>query len=299
MKIIELAEQMGYQPDFTAKTLVSKKKPHHRGGLAQPGSRRLIDLVTLISQKLTARSYHTLLSINPIPSAIALFNRFRVDGILVFDTARHSGEEETALVSNVPLLTFGEYKAASAFPGISVNRTQAICRSVEYLYRLAHRKIAYIGDINGNIANQDEKFSGYLQAVTELGINPITVHTNKLSWQEGFSSAMKLLQSGGRPTAIVSGSYELTVGILQAVKECSLRIPQDMSLISYDNIPQMADLDIPVTSTGIPVNQIAQNMVDSILSLIEGSQTIPSFQDIEAVIKERSSCAPPVQPGRP
>ncbi len=160
-------------------------------------------------------------------------------------------------------------------------------------------KIAYIGDINGNIANQDEKFSGYLQAVTELGINPITVHTNKLSWQEGFSSAMKLLQSGGRPTAIVSGSYELTVGILQAVKECSLRIPQDMSLISYDNIPQMADLDIPVTSTGIPVNQIAQNMVDSILSLIEGSQTIPSFQDIEAVIKERSSCAPPVQPGRP
>lgn len=292
LKILEIARQMGYQPNIAAKSLVSKKS--HTIGVLWPTVERvaLSTLVTRINQELENRSYSMLLSINPVQAAIQLFNRFQVDGILVFDES--DDPSSGPISSSVPVLCFGE-SGNRDLPCIDVDRRQAIFRAVRYLWEIGHRRITYIGDLSRKV-NQQEKYLGFTDGIIQLGLtsNPdMVIDTKGLGWQEGYEAAKMMLRSPYRPTAIVSGSYDLAVGILRALKEANLQIPSDISLISYDNIPQMANLEVPLTVVGAPVEKIATGIVRSLLELIENPDSNLKTKFVESALVERESCSPP------
>jgi LacI family transcriptional regulator len=92
-------------------------------------------------------------------------------------------------------------------------------------------------------------------------------------------------------TAIVSGSYDLTRGILRAASELSLQVPKDLSIISYDNIPQSANIEIQLTTVGVPVTRIAQRISETLLSIIEEHET-PESIILEPELNITDSCAP-------
>ncbi|PTX53973.1 LacI family transcriptional regulator [Melghirimyces profundicolus] len=285
-KILTVAKEMGYQPNIAAKSLVSKKS--NTIGVVWPTVERdaLSALATKINDELEKHHYHMLLSINPIHSAVNVFNRFQVDAILVFSEKA----PPNVLQSAVPILFYGE-PGPSSYPTFNVNRRQAVKKAVEYLYQLGHRKIAYIGDLTKQNKNQQEKLIGFQEGCKDLHLSPsdtITVNTNGLNWQDGYQAAEQMLDIC-TPTAIIGGSYDISVGILRAVKKAQLKVPADISLISYDNIPQSANQDPPLTVTGAPIEKIAEQMIKSLLTLIrnESLEDIPTL-DSELVI--RNSC---------
>lgn len=292
-KILQLAEQMGYQANIAAKSLVSKKS--QTIGVVWPTVERiaLSTLVTHINEELERNNYSMILSINPLESAIALFNRFQVDGILFFDEEfYHSQKKPGPLHSTVPLLGYGE-TGGRPHPTVEVNRRQSIAKAVQYLYELGHRRIAYIGHLSHLYSNQHEKYLGFTDSVFRLGLatHPdMAVDTFGLNWRDGYNGTKKLLSSTFKPTAIVSASYDLTLGALRAISETHLTIPDDISIISYDNIPQMANLEVPITAVGASVPKIATKITQALLTLINEPEKMPDFQAIESELIERASC---------
>ncbi|UOF90308.1 LacI family transcriptional regulator [Fodinisporobacter ferrooxydans] len=292
-KILNIATQLGYQPNFAAQSLVSKKS--NTIGVLWPTVERLAlsTLATQINSKLEQHSYSMILSINPIDSAIKLFNRFQVDAILLFD--EEQPEQNTEVTSSVvPILCYGEL-GASKFPTITVDRRQAILKAVQYLTNLGHRRISYIGDLSRKI-NQQEKYIGFMEGIMKYGLlsHPqMATDSLGLSWQAGYQAAKSLLESEYHPTAVISGSYDLTVGIIRAIHEAKLQIPNDISLISYDNIPQMENLEIPVTAVGAPIEKISDSIVESLLTIIEHQNLDAKKSFVESELFERSSCCPP------
>ncbi|WML52662.1 substrate-binding domain-containing protein [Neobacillus sp. PS3-12] len=183
----------------------------------------------------------------------------------------------------------------SEIPYIDVDRKNAIFMAVKYLYSLGHRRIAYIGDSGKRI--QKEKYIGFTEGVMKHGLQShpdMVINTEGLGWQNGYIATKKLLASSFLPTAIVCASYELTIGALRAIKEARLSVPKDISLISYDNIPQMADLEVAMTTVGAPIEKIAKSIVQYLLEQIDktndGATSIPPLES-ELVIRE--SCCPP------
>jgi LacI family transcriptional regulator len=292
-KILQIAEQLGYQPNLAAKSLVSKKS--NTIGVLWPTVERvaLSTLVTKIHELLEKNSYSMLMSINPVDSAIKLFNRIQVDGILVFDESE-SPDVRVPISLTVPILCYGP-SGFREIPFIDADRRQAIYHAVEYLWKMGHRRIAYIGDLSKKV-NQQEKYLGFTDGMIKFGLSPhpnIVVNSHGLGWKEGYEAAKFLLQTSYHPSAIISGSYDLTVGILRAVEEANLRIPSDLSIISYDNIPQMANFEIPLTAVGAPVDHMAARIVDSLLHLIENKDSLPCENYVQAELVERESCCPP------
>lgn len=291
-KIFRIADQLGYVPNFAAKSLVSKKS--NTIGLLWPTVERtaVSTLATLINNELEKHSYSMILSINDMNSAIELFNRLKVDGILVFEE-NHANTNLTRPI-NIPILCYGE-SGYNNIPYIDVDRKNAIFIAVKHLFSLGHRRIAYIGDADQRI--QKEKYIGFTEGVMKHGLQShpdMVMQTNGLGWQNGYHAAKKLLASSFRPTAIVSGSYELTIGALRAVKEANLSVPKDISLISYDNIPQMADLEVGMTAVGAPVGEIAKNIVLFLLEQIEQDKDGMSLtRPLESELVIRESCCPP------
>ncbi|TDF95388.1 LacI family DNA-binding transcriptional regulator [Paenibacillus piri] len=295
LKISQIAEQMGYQPNIAAKSLVSKKS--RTIGAVWPNVDRatLSTLATKINQELNQCGYSMLLSINPAESAIQLFNQIQVDAILVFDRSDPTSYAGP-YTSKVPVLCYGE-PASKGFPSVYVDRRKAIFNAVQYLWGLGHKRITYIGDVSNRRISQQEKYLGFTDGIIEFGLptHPkMTVNSNGLDSHEGYITAKQLLASSYKPTAIISGSYDLSVGILRALQEENIRIPQDISLVSYDNIPQMDKLPVPLTAVGGPIDIIAKKVVESILLMIETQEQLPLIQTVEPEIIERDSCRPPV-----
>jgi LacI family transcriptional regulator len=292
-KIYNIANQLGYEPNLAAKSLVSKKS--NTIGLLWPTVERtaVSTLATHINNELEHHSYSMILSINQTDSAIKLFNRLNVDGILLFDES-YDDNQAAMLSSRIPILCYGE-SGNNEIPFIDVDRKNAIFMAVEHLFTLGHRRIAYVGEINQRI--QQQKYIGFTEGVMKHGLlsHPdMVVNTNGFGWQNGYEAAKKLVASSFRPTAVVCASYELTIGVLRAVKEAALQVPEDISIISYDNIPQMADLEISMTAVGAPVENVAKHIVQSLLEHIRQDKSpVSSFQSVETVLVKRISCCPP------
>lgn len=268
-KIIEIAKKMGYKPNFAAQRLVSKNTKVI--GLIWPTIDRVVlaTLVTRISHEMRKTPYSMILSIDPVEESIETFKRFQVDGIILFE------EEFNQNISkySIPILSYGvaDYENKSQ-PIIDPSHEQAIFEAVKHLYKLGHKKICYIGDLSPKDPRQMKKYKGFLRGMEYYNL---TVHkesiinTNGLNWYDGFT-AVKKLQVTDHPTAIIGGSYDISSGIIQGLKESGLGIPEEISIISYDNIPQMATIDPPLTSIGVPIDKLAAEIVQSAISLVEG-----------------------------
>ncbi|WP_191565963.1 LacI family DNA-binding transcriptional regulator [Metabacillus idriensis] len=289
-KVIEAARNLGYSPNFAAKNLVSKKS--RTIGLVWPAIDRiaLTALVSKINEIVTSKNYFMILSVNSADTAVEMFKSFQVDGVIIFEeggeTQLHSG-----LASSIPILSYG-VSGSSPLPIIDVNHKKAIHKAVLHLYNQGHTKISYIGDLSPIDKRQAEKLDGFYEGMKEANLIPgesSIANTKGLSWYDGYLAAKTLLQKEPLPTALISGSYDISVGILRAVKELNLRIPDDLSLISYDNIPQMASLETELTSVGVPIDHLADKMVESMLSLIAQPGSISLTQMMEPEIMMRKS----------
>lgn len=293
-KILKIANELGYQPNVVARSLVSKKS--WTIGVVWPTVERVAPsaLISKINEHLEEYSYTTLLSFNRIDSAIDTFNRFQVDAILVFYDKGDHNINSNPHPSGVPILYYG-ISESSPYPTIDVNRRKAVKLAVEYLCELGHENIAYIGDLSSKDLLQEDKVIGFKDAICEMDIPfypEMIVPINGLESHDGYLAARNIIQKANKPTAIISGSYDLTRGILRAVKEANLKIPDDVSIVSYDNIPQMANLDIPITVVGVPLMKITNEVTQTLLKIIDEKEEVQNSIILEPELVVRKSTAP-------
>lgn len=289
-QIIELANKMGYEPNFAAQKLVSKQTKII--GLIWPTVDRVVlsTLVTKINNIINQTPYSMILSVDPVQTSLDMFRRFQVDGIILFE----ENIDTHVKPSTIPLLSYGVAgKKQLNYPLIDANQEQAMYDAVKYLYNLDHNKIAYIGDFSANDPLQIEKLLGFRKAMKHFGLalnKDNQIDTQGLDWYNGYLAVNKLLNKPNLPTAIIGGSYDISSGIIRGIKEKKIRIPQDISIISYDNVPQMANLEVPLSCIGVPIDKLASEIVKSIISYIENKDLKPFIKKMTPELLERGSC---------
>ncbi|WEG13499.1 LacI family DNA-binding transcriptional regulator [Pullulanibacillus sp. KACC 23026] len=289
-RIKQIANELGYQPNLAARSLVSKRS--NTIGVIWPTIERIVlsRLITKINKRLEEYDYTTLISINDVESALQIFNRYHVDAILAFDIQNLNPD----LITNVPIVAYGISNQETLFPLVDVNRRKAIYKATHSLYELGHRHISYIGArINDHL--QGEKVKGFKEALAELEL-PITknsiIYVNDFDQYDGYVAARYLLEaSGEKPTAIISGTYELSKGLQQAIHEKNLTIPNDFSIISYDNIQNMHRLDMPLSTVGVPLDTITDKLTELLLDVIDEKEVANKIE-LEPELTITLSCRP-------
>ncbi|MCD1259891.1 LacI family DNA-binding transcriptional regulator [Paenibacillus athensensis] len=291
--ILAIAEQMGYQPNMAARSLVSKRTGAI--GVLWPSIERaaLTALLTGLNDKLEQEGYTTLLSISRMESAVAAFRRFQVDAMLVFgDKQLDPGLIDKR--ASIPVLAYGA-AGGTSLPTVDVNRGQAIRLAVRHLVGLGHRAIAYVGRPHLDDPLQAAKIAAFREESAKLGLtlsDEAVAQRKGLDFHDGYLAARELLELPQRPTAVITGGIDLTRGVLRAFHELGVRVPQEMSVVSYDQLPQMDSLDVPMTATGVPVDVAAAAVAQALLALIEAPQSLATV-DLEPQLVVRASTAGP------
>ncbi|UVI27487.1 LacI family DNA-binding transcriptional regulator [Paenibacillus spongiae] len=291
--IMDIAEEMGYRPNIAARKLVSKKSGAI--GVVWPSIERTApsSLLTIINAELELSGYTTLLSINRLESAIEIFHRFQVDAILVFGD--HSGQASrlASLAASIPILIYGS-GIHLPFMTVDVNRSKATRLAVGHLIEIGHRRIGYIGRPEQPDPLQLEKIDAFRAEMKRYGApcpEDCIVPIQGMEYHDGYAAAKQLLQSSNPPTALISGSFDLTRGILKAITEIGLTVPRDLSVVSYDNIPQMSDLDIPMTVVGVEIQHTAQQISGTLIAMLDAPFSEKTLM-LEPELIVRASTAP-------
>lgn len=300
-RIIAIAREMGYQPNIAARRLVSKRSG--AVGVVWPSIERtaLSTLITRVGERLERRGAAMLLSIGGMDAAFATFRKFQVDAILVFG-GMDDGESRVPESAGIPVLSYGT-AGFMPLPTIDVNRGDAIRLAVRHLASLGHRRIAYIGRPAKRDPLQEAKIEAFLDEIGAIGLDARDAPVMDMQGMEvhdGYAAARALLGGGPRtegaarqrPSAVICGSYDLARGVLRAAAEAGLDIPGELSVASYDNIPQMEELDVPVTAVGADVDEMAELIADSLLRLVEQPDSVGTVT-LKPSLVVRASTAPP------
>ena len=162
---------------------------------------------------------------------------------------------------------------------------------VEYLYRLGHRKILYFGKRRGSSTHQLRE-DGYRAACVDFGLTPMCLNNTftSTSIKYGYQLAQQLFAQPMDYTAIFAATDTNALGIIQAAEERGIRIPEDISLLGFDNIRDSGLPRIGLTTVQQPKKLLASMAVDALLDKIENELSGYVHRVLTPSIVERSSC---------
>ncbi len=300
-RIREIMGRLNYQPFAIARGLASNRT--YTLGLvtvdfADPW---FSQVVTGAEQEAHEQGYCFMLgssACNPTdePKFLRLLTERHVDGILFVRAS--CAEESKHLLRmkemGVPVVTTGFHPRGWDLTVVDVANVGGARKATEYLIGLGHRQIAMItGPLDWNSAH--DRKDGYIQALEANGISPNSQLIVEASWlhKDGYVGMKTLLERGAPFTAIFAQNDRLARGAISALHERGLRVPEDISIIGYDDIPEAEFSDPPLTTVRQPMRTIGEAATRLLIQMIENRETTSNQVLFDTELIVRSSCTHP------
>jgi DNA-binding LacI/PurR family transcriptional regulator len=166
--------------------------------------------------------------------------------------------------------------------------------AVDYLIKLGHKSIGYI-TIDTGLNHGADRLRGYRQSLTEGGIpfrEEWVFRGALLPFQDGFSGALHLLSNYKMITAIVTGTDDVAMGAISAIYQLGLKIPDDISVIGFDDIYFASRIAPPLTTIHQPIDEIASTAVKQLIKMIDDPTTKPVDIVLPTKLVVRETCNP-------
>jgi DNA-binding LacI/PurR family transcriptional regulator len=185
----------------------------------------------------------------------------------------------------------GKLEGSNLF-SVDVDNRLAAKQATQYLLELGHTKIACISNARPSYSAAPDRVLGYKDALTEAGITPDEglIQYADFDPQSGFACMQTLLDSGKEFTAVFVASDNVAMGVKAALREANLRVPDDISIIGFDDIPWAKYADPPLTTIRLPAQELASGACLMLLDLMQGSEPKEQHKVLDTELIVRKSC---------
>lgn len=179
-------------------------------------------------------------------------------------------------------------------PTVGSNNWNGGLTATRHLIELGHRRIAVISGPPDILCSR-ARVDGYRSAHDEAGLShdPALTRWGGFDAGSGYRYGRELLDRPDRPTAIFAGSDQQALGVVRAAHELGLRVPQDLSVVGYDNLPITQWLNPPLTTVDQPLREMAGLATQMLIALARGEQPESTRIELMTELVVRSSTAPP------
>ncbi|UFU07854.1 LacI family DNA-binding transcriptional regulator [Ruania halotolerans] len=199
---------------------------------------------------------------------------------------------ESRQIPSVVVDTDGEPRPG--VPAVGSTNWDGGLAATKHLIGLGHRRIAVISG-QPDVLCSRARVDGYRSALDQAGIayDPALVRWGDFYIWRGEDHARDLLSREDRPTAIFAGSDMQAVGVLRAARELGLRVPEDLSVVGYDDLPIASWYSPTLTTVHQPLRQMAATATQMVLTLSRGEQPSALRVDLATELVVRESTGPP------
>ncbi len=205
-----------------------------------------------------------------IMDGINFFQSHRVDAVIMDGVMSVASQLTQAVDDGLEVLLYDNDIPGLDADRVFVNNRQASRHGVEHLLGLGHRRIAIISGNERDTAGQ-LRLGGYIDAITGHGLDRDEDLIRVGDWQEsgGHEAMRRLMALPEPPTAVFSANYNMTIGALIWCHEHGVRIPEDLSIVSFDDVPAFRLHQPGITAIGQPAEELAEAMTTLLMARFE------------------------------
>ena len=302
-KVMSVIREMGYRRNWFARGLNFNKT--HTIGLLIPNilDPAYVEIAEGAESVVKKKGYHTLLCITEGEITKekeylqTLIDR-RVDGVILVSSLLADEDVRELKSHNMPVVLVGENRGNVEGPMVRIDCRDAAYRATNHLLDCGHRSIAFVVGMTPEMENERKK-EGYRLALKEAAI-PLErdwiLHVPS-TIEGGYLGGRRFLLSPNPPKAILTSSDLLAFGVMDAVRDAGLAIPDQMAIMGFDNI-RMANLMVPkLTTVAKPLQRMGLSGARLLLDVIESRENGDLQGDIkmkeivlQSKLKIRKSC---------
>jgi LacI family transcriptional regulator len=296
-RVLEVARRLRYSPHPAARSLSARRTdtlgvvlPDLYGGFYS-------ELLRGLDVAARREGFHLLVSgshSDPAEvSAVLAALSGRVDGLVLMFPDLDSATLPARLLDTPVLLLNCRVEGLRA-DTIRVANRQGAEEVVRHLLGLGHRRIAMIAGPDSNL-DAVERRHGFLAALREAGVEP-AVAPGHFTEESGHRAARELLAAAPRPTAIFAANDAMALGCLHAAHELGLRVPDDLALVGFDDIPGVSYVTPPLTTVHVPISELGERAVARLLAVLRTGEEPPREERLSVHLVVRQSCGARLPP---
>lgn len=300
-RILKICRQEGYTPNAIARNLVKKNTSTIGVIVPDVSSPFYSELVPCIEEAVSRMGYHTLWctsfrDFNREEEYFKLLAESRVEGVIICPVGANSNQRVGECSKRLPTVLIGDSLGNQNFNYVTTDNLAGGRMGADYLLELGHRDILFVGMRPGSITRQ-HRMNGFLQSMEEHGLTGRCLWDNddtQTSFQAGYSLFTDFVKENNRlPTALFAATDAVALGVLEACEELRIRVPQDISLLGFDNISYSALPKIKLSTIEQQKKDMAEAAVHILFEMLDSSAPKIVYHAIlPPVLVERASCIP-------
>ncbi len=296
--VVDAIRDLGYVVNKGARSLAGGKSSVIGVVVFDFTSRYVSSFLAEMEKTLAQYGYSMLLGsaqgspANPLPHIRQIVQQNICDGLVLLFPGYHRFFVDERNRQTLPFVLIDEPGSPVA-DCVYIDNRRGTYLAFEHLAKLGHRRIGFIGGHKVTAAGQ-HRLEGFMAATHELGLSadPELLRDGDWGTYRGFEAATELFALADPPTAIFAGSDEAAQGVLAACYEHQLRVPDDISLVGFDDLPIASQSRPPLTTIRQPLDQVTERAFEQLLRRIEHPKLGYEEIKVQPSIVIRESTAP-------
>ncbi len=225
---------------------------------------------------------------------VATLTRGMADGLLLVLPRNPEAYLESLRQRRFPYVIIDHHGIDDTDPAVAATNKQGAYAAIRHLINLGHRRIGFVTGALDTMGCAPERLAGYKAALADYGLplDPQLIQEGDFLQPKAYACAQALLALSPRPTAIFASNDVSAFGVMEAVRDAGLRIPDDISIVGFDDIPHAASVNPPLTTVRQPLAQMGQEATRLLLQYIYNPDRPAQQVDLPTELIVRASTRP-------
>lgn len=291
LRVLEVARSLGYRPNAIARSLITKRTKIVglvASNMANPFYPLVLEALT---QHLHNLGWRVLLftagSREDVDDLLPEVLAYQVDGLIIVSATMSSRMARECVGRGTPVVLFNRYVPGSGASAVSCDNREGGRKVAEALLRAGYRRLAYIAGREDSSTNVDRE-RGFAEVLREHGQTWLREPGN-FSYEAGFNAAMRLLRLEAPPQAIFCANDITAIGAIDAARKLGVRVPEDLAVIGFDDIPAASWAAYNLTTVRQPIERMIEASVRLLLGRIEDPGLLAVNEFIPGELVRRGS----------
>jgi DNA-binding LacI/PurR family transcriptional regulator len=291
-RVQEVALKLGYKPNALASSLITRRTNMIGLVMAEITSPFYPYVLEKFTQQLHDLGQQVLLfSTGPskdVDDVLPDVLRYKVDGLIIANAVLGSALVDTVVRLGTPMLLFNRYVQGANASTVSCDNIVGGRLVADLLLDTGHTRLAYIAGKANTSTNLDRE-AGFTQRLRERGYGALLREQANYTYETGFEAARRLLVADDRPDAIFCANDIMALGAIDAAREVCISIPDQLSVIGFDDIPAASWGAYALTTVRQPVDTMINLSIRTLLERIEAPDLPPITTFVPGSLVLRSS----------
>jgi LacI family transcriptional regulator len=296
-KVRKAADELGYRPNVLARSLITGNSKIIGLVVAYFDNQFYPEAVEKLSKSLQVEGYHVLVFMasngDDIDKLMQDLLDYQVEGIVLASVAVSSNLAERCDAAGVPVVLFNRHQDDDRFSSVTSNNYDGGRKAAEFLIAGGHKRIAHIAGWEGASTQRDRE-AGFLSMLKEKGVELFARETGNFQFDETQEATHLMFNKDVVPDAVFVTNDHMAIAAMECLRyEFKLSIPDDVSIIGYDDVEIASWPSYSLTTIRQPANRMVDETVKTLMKRIRGEDNTPHKIEIESPLMIRTSARIP------